>query len=191
LNDSRLPHVILASRSPRRAEILAAVGWPFEVVVAGVDESLKSGEDAVKYVERLAQSKASAVAARVSNRLVLGADTTVVVDDQILGQPVDEEDAKRMLTLLNDGWHEVITGVAIVRAGSDMKVVVRHERTRVRFARMSDEQIDWYISTAEPMDKAGAYAVQGKGAIFIREIRGDYFNVVGLPIRLVYEMATQ
>lgn len=191
MNDSRLPHVILASRSPRRAEILAAVGWPFEVVVAGVDESLKSGEDAVKYVERLAQSKASAVAARVSNRLVLGADTTVVVDDQILGQPVDEEDAKRMLTLLNDGWHEVITGVAIVRAGSDMKVVVRHERTRVRFARMSDEQIDWYISTAEPMDKAGAYAVQGKGAIFIREIRGDYFNVVGLPIRLVYEMATQ
>ena len=188
LNDL-LPHLILASRSPRRAEILTVVGWPFEVVVAGVDESIELREDPVTYVERLARSKARAVAARIPDRLILGADTTVVVEDQILGQPIDQEDARRMLKLLNDRWHEVITGVAMVLPGSETDCVVRHERTRVRFARMSDEQIDGYISTGEPMDKAGAYAVQGKAALFIEAIDGDYFNVVGLPIRLVYEMA--
>ena len=186
-----MPHLILASRSPRRAEILTVVGWPFEVIVAGVDESIELREDPVTYVERLARAKARAVAARIPDRLILGADTTVVVEDQILGQPIDQEDARRMLKLLNDRWHEVITGVAMVLPGSETDCVVRHERTRVRFARMSDEQIDWYISTGEPMDKAGAYAVQGKAALFIEEIEGDYFNVVGLPIRLVYEMASK
>jgi septum formation protein len=165
------------------------VGWPFEVVVAGVDESRNNHEDAIAYVERLAESKARAVAVKVPDRLVLGADTTVVVNNQILGQPIDAEDAKRMLTLLNDRWHDVITGVAIISSGREMTCLVRHERTRVRFAKMSDQQIDWYIATGEPMDKAGAYAVQGKAGLFIEEIQGDYFNVVGLPIRLVYEMA--
>jgi septum formation protein len=185
----RFPHLVLASRSPRRAEILTAVGWPFEVVAAGVDESINTGEDAVTYVERLAEAKARAVAAEAGSRLVLGADTTVVVGNQILGQPTSHEDAKRMLGLLNGCWHEVITGLALVRLGSEHNCVVRHERTRVRFTRMSEQQIDWYVSTGEPMDKAGAYAVQGKAALFIEEIQGDYFNVVGLPIRLVYEMA--
>ncbi|HEY8227995.1 MAG TPA: Maf family protein [Pyrinomonadaceae bacterium] len=189
MRDLLLPHLVLASRSPRRAEILAVVGWPFEVVVAGVDESRNNHEDAIAYVERLAESKARAVAVKLPDRLVLGADTTVVVNNQILGQPIDAEDAKRMLTLLNDRWHDVITGVAIISSGREMTCLVRHERTRVRFAKMSDQQIDWYIATGEPMDKAGAYAVQGKAGLFIEEIQGDYFNVVGLPIRLVYEMA--
>ncbi|HEX6729392.1 MAG TPA: Maf family protein [Pyrinomonadaceae bacterium] len=184
-----LPRLILASRSPRRAEILSAVGWSYEIIVAGVDESLRSGETPLDYVQRLAVAKAEAVSAKVERGLILGADTTVVVDGQILGQPTDRNDAGRMLRLLNGRWHEVVTGVAIVRAGSAQRQV-GHEITRVRFAELTNDEIDWYVSTHEPMDKAGAYGVQGKAALFIEEIQGDYFNVVGLPIRLVYELAT-
>jgi septum formation protein len=186
----KLPKLILASRSPRRAEILDAVGCSYEIIVAGVDETLCSDERPLDYVQRLALAKAEAVAAKVEKGLVLGADTTVVVDGQILGQPADNDDARRMLTLLNGRWHEVLTGVALVRAGSRQRQV-NHEITRVRFAELTNDEIDWYVSTQEPMDKAGAYGVQGKAALFIEEIQGDYFNVVGLPIRLVYEMATR
>jgi septum formation protein len=179
--------LVLASSSPRRAEILERAGWPHEIIVAGIDETLLPNEQAAAYVQRLARSKAEAVASRLKQGLVLGADTTVVVDNQILGQPIDGADAGRMLNLLNAKWHEVLTGVALVRVGGETRVAC--ETTRVRFAEMSEREIDWYISTGEPFGKAGAYAIQGKAALFIEEIEGDYFNIMGLPIRLVYELS--
>lgn len=179
--------LVLASGSPRRAEILERAGWPYEIIVAGIDETLFPNEEAAAYVQRLARSKAEAVASRLEQGLVLGADTTVVVANQILGQPADEADARRMLNLLNARWHEVLTGVAVVRVGGDTRVA--HETTRVRFAEMSESEIGWYIGTGEPFGKAGAYGIQGKASLFIEEIEGDYFNIMGLPIRLVYELA--
>ncbi|HYX42970.1 MAG TPA: Maf family protein [Pyrinomonadaceae bacterium] len=179
--------LVLASRSPRRAEILRAVEWPFEVEAADVDETLRGGEQAAHYVERLARDKAEAVAVRRLFGLVLGADTTVVVDGEILAKPRDEAEARSMLRRLRGRWHEVLTGVALVRAETK-RAITAYEATRVRFAPMSDAEVDWYVSTNEPADKAGAYAVQGRGALFIEAIDGDYWNVVGLPIRLVYEL---
>ena len=181
--------LVLASRSPRRTELLDRAGWPHEVMVAGIDESVRPQEDAATYVQRLARSKAEAVAERLKEGLVLGADTTVVIDNEILGQPRDDADAKRMLSLLNGKWHEVLTGVALVRVGGETRVA--HETTRVRFSEMSENEIDWYVSSGEPVDKAGAYGIQGKAALFIEEIEGDYFNIMGLPIRLVYELTDQ
>lgn len=181
--------IVLASKSPRRAEILTAVGWEFEAVAANIDETRMETEDAITYVERLARTKAETVAKRISDdRLVLGADTVVVIEGEILGQPRDDEDADRMLNLLSGKWHEVVTGVALVGAKEPTPVLVEHETTRVRFCAMTAEEIDWYVSTGEPSDKAGAYAIQGQGGIFIEEIRGDYFNIVGLPVRLLYEL---
>lgn len=179
--------LVLASGSPRRAEILERAGWPHEVIVAGIDETLLPNEEAAAYVQRLARSKAEKVASGLDEGLVLGADTTVVVANQILGQPVDEAEAKRMLELLNAKWHEVLTGVAVVRVGGETRVA--YETTRVRFAEMSEAEIDWYISTGEPFGKAGAYGIQGKASLFVEEIEGDYFNIMGLPIRLVYELS--
>jgi septum formation protein len=179
--------LVLASGSPRRAEILERAGWPHEVIVAGIDETLHAQEPAAAYVQRLARSKAEAVAQKLGSGLVLGADTTVVIEGHILGQPADDADARRMLKLLNGKWHEVLTGVALVRVGGETRV--DYETTRVRFGEMSGSEIDWYISTREPFGKAGAYAIQGKAALFIEEIEGDYFNIMGLPIRLVYELA--
>jgi len=181
--------LVLASKSPRRAEILRAVGWESESIAADTDEARYESEDAVSYVKRLARTKAETVAKKTSAGLVLGADTVVVVGEEILGQPRDDEDAQRMLQLLNGQWHEVLTGVALVRAGQASQFLVDHETTRVRFGEMSAGEIDWYVSTGEPRGKAGAYAIQGKGALFIEGIQGDYFNVVGLPVRLVYELA--
>jgi septum formation protein len=180
--------LVLASASPRRAEILRAVGWEFEAVAANIDESQRAGESARDYVERLAREKAQTVAGSRLFGLVLGADTVVVVDGAILGKPRDDEDARRMLRLLRGRWHEVLTGVALVRA-EDGRAAVAREETRVRFAEMSDEEIEWYVATGETADKAGAYAVQGRAALFVEGIEGDYWNVVGLPVRLVYELA--
>lgn len=181
--------LILASGSPRRKEILDAAGWPYEAIVAGVDESVKPNEAPAAYVQRLARTKAEAVAAQLQSGLVLGADTTVVIENQILGQPIDDDDARRMLKLLQGKWHEVLTGVAIVRVGGETRV--DYETTRVRFAEMSAHEIDWYISTGEACGKAGAYGIQGAAGLFIKEIQGDYFNIVGLPIRLVYELSAK
>src|SRR5918993_2908163 len=151
--------LVLASGSPRRAEILERAGWPHEVIVAGIDETLHAHEPAAAYVQRLARSKAEAVAQKLEAGLVLGADTTVVIAGQILGQPQDDADARRMLNLLNGRWHEVLTGVALVRVGGQSRV--DYETTRVRFAAMSEREIDWYISTGEAQGKAGAYGIQG------------------------------
>lgn len=181
--------LVLASKSPRRAEILRAVGWEFQIMAADIDETRMASEDAVSYVKRLAQTKAETVARKIDAGSVLGADTVVVIHGAILGQPRDDEDARRMLKLLNGNWHEVLTGVALACADQTSSTLVDYETTRVLFAEMSDEEIDWYVSTGEPRGKAGAYGIQGPAALFIEEIQGDYFNVVGLPIRLVYEMS--
>jgi septum formation protein len=183
-----LPRLVLASASPRRAEILRGVGWEFETAATNIDETLRANEAATEYVERLAREKAEAVARSRLFGVVVGADTTVVVDGAILAKPEDDVDARRMLRLLRGRWHEVLTGVALVRA-EDGRACVAHERTRVHFCEMTDAEIDWYISTGEHADKAGAYAVQGRAALFIEGIEGDYWNVVGLPVRLVYELA--
>ncbi|MCA1618820.1 MAG: Maf family protein [Acidobacteria bacterium] len=187
----RLPALVplvLASSSPRRSEILTAVGWPFEAHPAGVDETRLAGEPAEEFVRRLAREKAEAVARTRLFGLVLGADTTVVVDGEILEKPRDAGDARRMLRLLSGRWHEVLTGVALVRAETG-RVAVGVERTRVRFAETSEEEIGWHVETGDVLDKAGAYAIQGRAALFIEAIDGDYWNVVGLPVRLVYELA--
>jgi nucleoside triphosphate pyrophosphatase len=178
--------LVLASGSPRRSEILERAGWPHEIIVAGIDETVFPNEEAAAYVQRLARTKAETVASRLSTGMVLGADTTVVVGNQILGQPVDDADARRMLSLLNAKWHDVLTGVAVVRVKGETRVA--YETTRVRFAELSEKEIDWYIATGEPFGKAGAYGIQGKASLFIEEIEGDYFNIMGLPIRLVYEL---
>jgi septum formation protein len=180
--------LVLASQSPRRAEILQAVGWEFEAIAANIDETRQRGEEAASYVKRLATTKAETIAKRFPESLVLGADTVVVVDQEILGQPRDDDDARRMLGLLSGKWHEVLTGVALIRAGHPSQLLVDQETTRVQFAEMSVAEIDWYVSTGEAKGKAGAYGIQGRAALFIKEIYGEYFNVVGLPVRLVYEL---
>jgi septum formation protein len=184
-----LESLYLASSSPRRAEILRAVGWPFQLVDGAVDETRQPDENAVDYVRRLAEAKALTGALTPGSGLVLGADTVVVVGGELLGQPRDSDDARRMLSLLSGRWHEVITGVALRRAGNEGRNVAAHEVTRVRFSSMSAEEIEWYVGTGEPSGKAGAYAIQGQAALFIEEIQGDYFNIVGLPIHLVLELA--
>lgn len=181
--------LVLASTSQRRAEILRAVGWSFEMRAPNIDETLAAGEAPANYVKRLARMKAATVAAGQAEGLVLGADTTVVIEDEILGQPCDAADARRMLRLLRGKWHEVLTGVALVRTGSGGCSIVSHETSRVRFSDMSDEEIEWYVSTGEPTGKAGAYGIQSSAALFIEEIQGDYFNIVGLPVRLAYKLA--
>lgn len=182
-----LPKIILASASPRRAEILKTVGWPFDTLAVQIDESRQPDEDAVTYVQRLAREKAETAAARTVGLQVVGADTTVVIDDQILEKPLDANDARRMLGMLSGRWHKVLTGIAVV-VRKDTATRVAYQETEVKFATLNDDDIEWYVAGGEPMDKAGAYAIQGSGARFIEGIRGDYFNVVGLPLRLLYEL---
>jgi septum formation protein len=180
-----LTKLILASGSPRRAEILNAVGWEFDKIVADVDETEFPNENPADYVMRLAKTKAEAVAVNHSNRTVLGADTTVVIDNQILGKPLDFDDARRMLRLLSGKTHEVLTGVAIAKNG-ETKVGI--QSTKVKFAELSESEIEYLVEFGEPLDKAGGYAVQAQAALFIEGIEGDYWNVVGLPISLVYSL---
>jgi septum formation protein len=174
--------IVLASASPRRAEILAALGIPFEVVPSGIEEILRPDEEAVSAANRLAREKARDVA-RGRNAPVLAADTLVFLGPEILGKPSDAADARRMLSLLSGRTHSVVTGVALLFDG-----VLREDSavSRVRFADLSPEEVDWYAGTGEPMDKAGAYAVQGAGARFIESIEGSPSNVIGLPARAVY-----
>ena len=186
--------LVLASSSPRRRELLAQVGYRFEVHPAHIPEDPLPGEDPIVYVTRLAREKAEAVYRDLttahskpeenpkSSLAVLGADTTVTLDRTILGKPEDAADAARILRLLSGRTHRVITGVALVTAkGAE----VAAEVTAVRFLTLSDQDIADYIATGEPMDKAGAYAIQGRAARWIPRIEGCYFNVVGLPLALV------
>ncbi len=183
-----LPKLILASGSPRRSEILKSVGWEFIKDVPDIDESEHAGESPEIYVQRLAKTKAQTIAARHTGNIVLGADTTVVIDKQIIGKPIDLEDAGRMLKMLSGNWHEVLTGVAVVRGD---KTQVGLQSTRVKFAAMSESEIDFLVANGDPLDKAGAYAVQAQAALFIEGIEGDYWNVVGLPVSLVYELVNK
>jgi septum formation protein len=174
--------IILASRSPRRAELLAAAGFEFEVLAADVDETPFDVEDPAEYVERLAIEKAKTVFMLRPGTRVLGADTTVTIDGEILGKPGDAADATRMLRLLSGRSHLVHTGVALISARGIQSGV---DTTRVWFDAMTDEDISWYVATGEPVDRAGAYAIQGFASRFIPRIEGSYSNVVGLPVAMV------
>ncbi len=187
--------LVLASASPRRRELLAQAGFTFTVHPAHIPEDPFVGEDPIAYVTRLAREKAQVVfrslsaedgkqetAHKSGTLVVLGADTTVTLDSEILGKPEDAADAARMLRQLSGRTHRVITGVAVASA---QRLEVAAETTAVRFLTLSDEEIDAYVATGEPMDKAGAYAIQGLAARWIPRIEGCYFNVVGLPLALV------
>jgi len=193
-----MSRLILASASPRRRELLAQVGFAFDVIPAHIPEEPLAGEVPEAYVMRLAGGKARAVfeAEATGNRVkgsekqaesivVLGADTTVTLDGHILEKPRDAEDAKRMLRMLSGRTHRVITGVAVVDAGGEQ---VAAETTAVWFAEMTEDEIAEYVASGEPMDKAGAYGIQGRAAKWIPRIEGCYFNVVGLPLALVARM---
>jgi septum formation protein len=175
--------LILASRSPRRSELLQRAGIPFVTQPAEVDETPRNGETPEQYVKRIAELKALAVEADPKD-IVLGADTAVVIDNRVLGKPADRADAARMLHTLSGRKHEVATGVCLKQGGQTM---VDWAVTQVWFAVMSAEEIEEYVASGEPMDKAGAYAVQGLASKFIERIDGCYTNVVGLPIALVYK----
>lgn len=175
--------IVLASASPRRAELLRAAGIPFILRASNVDESVEAGEAPAAYVARLAEAKAKAAAQ--SGDVVLAADTTVVVDGAILGKPADDEDAMRMLDLLSGRTHEVLTGVCVWHDGhADVRVAT----TTVAFRQMTADEIAWYVASGEAADKAGAYGIQGLASRYIADIHGSYSNVVGLPVALVYEM---
>ncbi len=177
--------LVLASASPRRAELLRAAGFTFDIHPVDLDERLLPGESPEAYVRRLATAKASEVVRRISGSVVIGADTTVVVDEHILGKPDDDRQAAEMLQMLSGRSHDVLTGVAVARGTAQLAVV---ECTRVHFLQLSPAEIAWYVGSGEPRDKAGAYAVQGLASRFIDRIEGSYSNVVGLPIASVYQL---
>jgi septum formation protein len=178
--------LVLASSSPRRTDLLRAAGFTFEVTPVDVDERLRPGEAPEAYVSRLAEAKADAVTGTAEGtRVVLGADTTVVIDGLVLGKPADDADAERMLRLLSGRTHDVLTGICL-RSGR--RRLVHVETSRVRMASLSEAEIRWYVESGEPMGKAGGYAVQGLAARFIESISGSYSNVVGLPVASVYRL---
>lgn len=180
--------LVLASGSPRRAEILSAVGWDFEKHVPNIDESERAGETPEDYVCRLAKEKAEAIAKEHADAIVLGADTTVVLDGKIVGKPIDLDDARAMIAELSGKEHFVLTGVAVV---ADGRTEVAMQRTSVRFTKMNGDEIEFLVAKGDPLDKAGGYAVQAQAALFIEYVNGDYWNVVGLPINLVYRIMRQ
>lgn len=179
--------ILLASGSPRRRELLAQLGLQFEIAAPDVDETPLPGEAPVPYVGRLAVVKAMAVAAG-DDTLVIAADTTVEIDGDILAKPADAAEARAMLRRLSGRAHHVHTGVALRRGEHTLcEVVTAH----VTFATLTDAQIDWYVATGEPMDKAGAYAVQGIGGVFVEKVDGSVSNVIGLPLHTVVRLAEQ
>lgn len=175
--------VVLASGSPRRRQLLELIGIEHEVSPSNIDETMRPRETPRRHAERLAREKASAVASREPERITVAADTIVVINRKVLGKPRDEDDARRMLSMLSGREHTVITAVAVAR-GRKLRSAV--EEVKVKFRRLRDDEIDAYIATGEPMDKAGAYGIQGFGATIVECVNGDYFAVMGLPLaRLV------
>lgn len=175
--------VVLASSSPRRRELLNLIGIAHEVRPANLDESMRPREAPRRHAERLARDKATAVAMRDPDLITIAADTIVVINRKVLGKPVDKEDAARMLGMLSGREHTVITAVAVSR-GKKLRSAI--EEVKVKFRRLRDEEIEAYVATGEPMDKAGAYGIQGFGATIVERVEGDYFAVMGLPlVRLV------
>ncbi|MBV9773275.1 MAG: septum formation inhibitor Maf [Gemmatimonadetes bacterium] len=173
------PTLILASQSPRRAELIGRLGLAFETIPADIDESRHDGESPDAHAQRLAREKAQAIAARRPEALVVGSDTIVVVDGDVLGKPRDHAQAVEMLMRLSGREHEVHTGIAVARGG---RVESGMERVRVRFRALDLETCEEYVATGEPMDKAGAYGIQGFGSAIVECIEGDYFAVMGLPV---------
>ncbi|MFL5502692.1 MAG: Maf family protein [Gemmatimonadaceae bacterium] len=175
--------VVLASGSPRRRQLLDLIGITHEVRPSNVDETARPREAPRRHAERLAREKATAVARRDPDLITIGADTVVVINRKVLGKPVDDADAARMLAMLSGREHTVITAIAVSR-GRKLRSAI--EEVRVKFRRLRDAEIDAYIATREPMDKAGAYGIQGYGATIVERIEGDYFAVMGLPlVRLI------
>jgi septum formation protein len=193
--------LILASASPRRAELLRAAGYAFDVVVADVDESIRPGESPATYVRRLAAEKSAAAQSQVVSgfsrtgegppeggrhlQVILGADTTVVVDGEILGKPRDDRDGAMMLRRLSGRTHQVLTGVSLRQGAYELG---RVETTDVAFRALTDEDVAWYVASGEGRDKAGGYAIQGLASRFIQRIDGSYSNVVGLPVACIAEL---
>lgn len=171
--------IILASSSPRRKELLTTAGIEFEIHVKEVDETIPEGTPPVEAAKMTAAKKAAAVAEDYADCVVIGADTIVVANGKILGKPKDEADAKFMLRMLSGIEHEVITGVCIITDGKSDSFA---QISKVKFYDLTDEEIDGYVATKEPMDKAGAYGIQGLGCKLVEKIEGDYFNIVGLPV---------
>jgi septum formation protein len=181
-----VPPLVLASASPRRAEILRILGLDFSVEGTGVDEALLEGESADEHVLRLAREKARAVSGLRGDALVLAGDTVVVLDGKVLGKPGSESEAVSMLLELRGREHEVLTGLALATPDGDVGAGV--QRTRVTFRDFGPESARAYVATGEPMDKAGAYGIQGAGAALVARLDGDYFNVVGLPVPLLLDL---
>lgn len=182
-----MQRIILASASPRRRELLTQVGLTFDVEIPEVDEGMPGGIDPARYVCDLAYRKAAAVAEKTRGGLIIGADTIVAARGEILGKPADAAAAGQMLRFLSGAEHEVLTGVAVIDAAA-IKSVIKHEVTKVVFKRLTTEDISGYIASGEPFDKAGAYGIQGLGAVLVKEIHGCYFNVVGLPVARLVDM---
>lgn len=178
-----MAEIILASASPRRKELLETAGLSFTVKVADVEEIIEENMSADAVVRSLALQKAAAVAKDNADAVVIGADTVVVLDGEILGKPKSKENAVELLMKLSGRSHTVYTGVAMIQGE---KIKNFSEATEVEFYSLSEEEIEAYVATGEPMDKAGAYGIQGRGCVLIRKINGDYFNVVGLPVSAVY-----
>ena len=181
--------LILASASPRRAQLLHEAGIDFEVHPGDVDEALRAGESPREHVCRLAEEKARAASRRFKDRAILAADTIVLVSGEILGKPRDAIDATRMLTCLSARTHQVLTGVCLIAPPGHCRSEV--SATTVEFEPLTAGEIDWYVSTGEPLDKAGAYAIQGFASRFVSRIDGSYSNVVGLPVALVWRMCKE
>ena len=179
--------LILASNSPRRIVLLKSLGYHFDIIPHDIEECIHGNVSPTELVQKLAFLKASDVARRVCNAIIISADTIVVHKKSILGKPKDINDAKRTLTILSDSEHDVISGVCVMELPSRKKML-RIEQTHIKMRTIKDEEIDRYILTGEPMDKAGAYAIQGEGRKFIEKIDGSFSNVVGLPLELLQEM---
>ena len=191
------PKLILASASARRAEILRNAGFDFEVFPSSIDEARFPREEAPVYVLRVAALKARTAASRLRAKrqkdpaIIVTADTAVALDGDVLGKPGSTEDARKMLRRLSGRWHEVFTGLAVLLPRGSDQMNVGVERTRVEFAPLSSTEIDDYIETGEPFDKAGAYGIQGQGGRFVRRIEGCYFNVMGLPLSRLYTLLAE
>lgn len=182
---SSTPRIILASQSPRRADLLRMLGLTFETMPADIDETYRAGEQPAPHAERLAREKTRTIAARVPDAVIIGSDTVVVVDGEVLGKPGDHDEAVRMLMRLQGREHEVATGIAVCVQGTLRSAV---ERVRVRFRPFNVALAGAYAATGEPMDKAGAYGIQGFGATLVEKIEGDFFAVMGLPICRMIEL---
>lgn len=188
-------HLILASSSPRRKKLLSQLGLSFEVIPSKIEENFDSDRDPAEIVEILAYQKALSVAPGRSNSLVIAADTLVVLNGIILGQPADESEARQMLRNLSGNTHDVFTGVVLIRTGGDTKITKElcfHERTKVTFTTLTEREIEQYVHSGSPMDKAGAYGIQDDwGSLFISGIEGDFYNVVGFPLHKFYQKMKQ